>query len=371
MDASIVHVILGKANPERMNGVNKVVNSLATHQTQMGHHVIVCGITKTVVHNYPPRNYITKLFMDHSKWKLDTGLKAFLASLSQETTVHIHGGFIPQFFMVARHLVRHRIPYVYTTHGSFNTVAMRRSKWKKRVYIQLFERYLTKNAKCLHFIGASEVEGASKVIDLHNYALIPNGQAIQKLPLQQLPVRIPFVLGFCGRIDIHTKGLDLLLQGIASYDRMYPAPVRLEIIGDGTQLEELKNLAEQLGVASMLRFHGSKFGEDKYQIMRQWDTLVLNSRNEGLPGVVLEGLGMAIPVLISEETNMGAYVRDYEAGKVLDQNTPEQIALRIRELIDLKDEGTLEDLGSNAYQLAIDKFDWSKIAAQHLNVYAA
>jgi hypothetical protein len=29
----IVHLILGKANPDRMNGVNKVVYQLATYQT--------------------------------------------------------------------------------------------------------------------------------------------------------------------------------------------------------------------------------------------------------------------------------------------------------------------------------------------------
>jgi hypothetical protein len=32
----IIHIILGKANPDRLNGVNKVVYNLATEQTMAG-----------------------------------------------------------------------------------------------------------------------------------------------------------------------------------------------------------------------------------------------------------------------------------------------------------------------------------------------
>ena len=40
----IIHIVLGKANPERMNGVNKVVFQLATKQAESGRK---CPATKT------------------------------------------------------------------------------------------------------------------------------------------------------------------------------------------------------------------------------------------------------------------------------------------------------------------------------------
>ena len=58
----IIHIILGKANPERMNGVNKVVYQLATQQSHSGRDVKVWGITKNISHDYGVRNFETRLF---------------------------------------------------------------------------------------------------------------------------------------------------------------------------------------------------------------------------------------------------------------------------------------------------------------------
>jgi len=41
----VIHVVLGKANPDRMNGVNQVVHHLATEQVERGDEVEVWGIT--------------------------------------------------------------------------------------------------------------------------------------------------------------------------------------------------------------------------------------------------------------------------------------------------------------------------------------
>lgn len=58
----IIHLILGKANPDRMNGVNKVVFQLASQQAAAGRKVAVWGITKDTTHNYGARNFETQLF---------------------------------------------------------------------------------------------------------------------------------------------------------------------------------------------------------------------------------------------------------------------------------------------------------------------
>ena len=58
----IIHIVLGKANPDRMNGVNKVVFQLATKQAESGRKVTVWGITKDPIKNFPDRNFETVLF---------------------------------------------------------------------------------------------------------------------------------------------------------------------------------------------------------------------------------------------------------------------------------------------------------------------
>ena len=58
----IIHIILGKANPNRLNGVNKVVYQLATKQAEFGLNVSVWGITKDITVNFEERNFNTVLF---------------------------------------------------------------------------------------------------------------------------------------------------------------------------------------------------------------------------------------------------------------------------------------------------------------------
>ena len=61
----IIHIVLGKANPDRLNGVNKVVYNMASEQVKAGKKVSVWGITKDIQHNYPERIFNTTLFKSH------------------------------------------------------------------------------------------------------------------------------------------------------------------------------------------------------------------------------------------------------------------------------------------------------------------
>ena len=58
----IIHVVLGKANPNRMNGVNKVAHSLATTQKLLGHDVTIFGLTNTPEIDKINRSYKLSLY---------------------------------------------------------------------------------------------------------------------------------------------------------------------------------------------------------------------------------------------------------------------------------------------------------------------
>ena len=244
----IIHIILGKANPNRMNGVNKVVNSLATYQAELGCSVSVWGITKAPVHDYPKRNYRTILFRETSKFFLPKGIEEAINQKCQKTVFHFHGGFIPQFILIARLILKKGFKYVFTPHGSYNTIAMERSNWKKKLYINLFERTLVENAKTLHFIGKSEIEGAKQLFQLKSYELVPNGQNAEEVAVPSHSKKEnPFpIFGFCGRLDVKTKGLDILLNGFAEYLSVKEFKGELWLIGDGEEREVLEVLAQNL-----------------------------------------------------------------------------------------------------------------------------
>ena len=131
----IIHLVLGKANPERMNGVNKVVYNLAKTQSQLGFDASVWGIANSYDQNFPKRNFETKIFKQlKNKFKLDSNLEQNILALDNKHVFHIHGAFIPEFYKATRLLIQKKIPYVFTPHGSLTEMALSKNFISKKIY---------------------------------------------------------------------------------------------------------------------------------------------------------------------------------------------------------------------------------------------
>ncbi len=217
----IVHLILGKANPDRMNGVNKVVYQLATYQTIAKKNVSVWGITKNPVHDYGVRNFKTELFQAYKNpFKIDKQLKKKLISSKKEIVVHLHGGWVPIYATLARFLYKHHIPFVLTPHGAYNQIAMQRSGWTKKIYYYLFEKKVLDYARKIHSLGESEVVGLNSFYQNKKSFLLPYGFEAPYISLNPKQKNDVFTIGFVGRLDVYTKGLDLLIEALGISKKM-------------------------------------------------------------------------------------------------------------------------------------------------------
>jgi glycosyltransferase involved in cell wall biosynthesis len=96
-----------------------------------------------------------------------------------------------------------------------------------------------------------------------------------------------------GRL-VHVKGFDMLISAV---EMLRGLPLRLTILGEGPEEEELKDQARRLGVADRISFEG--FQRNPYPYMREADALVLSSRHEGFPNVVLESIACGTPVIVT------------------------------------------------------------------------
>lgn len=102
------------------------------------------------------------------------------------------------------------------------------------------------------------------------------------------------VLLFVGRLH-HQKGLDVLVTAIepllgGSADT--PA-MRCLLVGDGPQRDELSDVAKRLGPA---RFKLAGWRGDSLALIKDCRLLVLPSRYEGMPNVILEAMAAGKPV---------------------------------------------------------------------------
>ena len=86
---------------------------------------------------------------------------------------HIHGGWIPVFYSLAKLMYQHQIKFVLTPHGAYNTIAMKRSSWVKKIYFALFEKKILQKTSKIHCIGKSEVIGLNQLFKNEVSILLP------------------------------------------------------------------------------------------------------------------------------------------------------------------------------------------------------
>ena len=370
----IIHVVLGKANPARMNGVNKVVNELASQQAMAGETVALWGITKSSEHDYPGRPYDTRLFKARkNRFQLDPALIAALGKKKDRVIFHLHGGFIPAFNRLAIALHKRDIPFVLTPHGSYNTIALEKSKWRKKIYMALYEKTILKYARAIHCMGKSEIAGLQLLYPNNKSILIPYGFEPAAAP--ESAVRPDagageFIIGFCGRIDIHTKGLDVLLHAFHRFIKDVPE-ARLWVIGDSPERQALQHLAMDMGMDDNVVFYGSKYNRDKTDLLVQLSAFVHPSRNEGLPTAVLEAASLGIPCIVTEATNTGDSIRRFDCGQVIDQPDAEELFVAMRALYRRIRQKGMEELSDNARRMISEAYNWKTILGHFHQLYVS
>jgi len=358
----IIHLVLGKANPERMNGVNKVAHKLATVQCDLGFDVCLWGISNDLIHNYPARNYKTQLFQQQKfYWGLDQGLLSAIAELPKDTVFHFHGVFIREFSLLAKQLKKLSISYIVTPHGALAKAAMKRSWMKKKIYFQLFEKYFLQNALAVHVLGKSGFDHLGSLLPDCRKVIIPNGQDLDELPKMDRVINLYIRFVFCGRLDQQHKGLDLMLKGFGKYLKN-GGTGQLDLIGDGADAVVLKQLAIDEQITESVCFHGAKYGMEKWELINRGDVFMHTSRMEGFPIAVVEAAGLALPCIVSEATNIASYIREAQAGIALGENTPKQIAEAMSQMELLFRKNELRELGRHAQQMIATTFNWQEIA---------
>lgn len=368
----IVHILLGKANPETMNGVNKVVHNLATEQHRAGHDVEVWGLSSTWARGTThPHDYALRLLpVTRSRFLLAAPLVMLLRNLSTESWVQLHSVFIPEFSGVAAMLHRRRMPFGITPHGGYSPQVLARSRIKKLLYVVAVEARLLRRASLIHAIGATEVGDIKALMPSANIVLVPNGQDTLRpggIIGPPLGASRPIFV-FCGRLDAQHKGLDLLLSGFAKHLEQRRKGT-LWIIGDGPDRYNLEARARSFGFDQTVQFHGAVFGQKKLDILSSADVFVHPSRWDGVPTAVLEAAALGLPLLLSAATNLGGPVQSDGAGIVLGENTPSEIARGMSEFTTMLEDNRLPAVGRRARAMVQERFAWPAISAQLVEHY--
>ena len=113
-------------------------------------------------------------------------------------------------------------------------------------------------------------------------------------------------IGWVGRLSAE-KAPELMLRALSGL----PASVGLVMVGDGRERASLEALAQSLGIAGRVRFAGLL--PDAAQRMKAFDLLVLSSRTEGTPMVLLEAMAAQVPVAATRVGGVPQMLNEREA----------------------------------------------------------
>lgn len=222
-----------------------------------------------------------------------------------------------------------RIKVIWWGHGSLG-----RQGWLGRAIRRLFFRQavgvFTYGDEARRMMVENGVMPANRVVALKNCINIEDYGFLGGHRRQSGSADGAIRLLFSGRLT-RSKRPDLLLRAVACL-RDRKIACCCDVVGDGDELDSLRELADALGIADLLCFHGALYGDGTTALFRNADLFVLPGK-VGLS--VVHSLSYGLPVLTIGRRDVHSpeveIIRAGETGDFFDQYSPEALADKIAE----------------------------------------
>ena len=200
-----------------------------------------------------------------------------------------------------------------------------------------------------------------------NWLVLPPGLPAKE-PISRaqsrLELNIPqdlFTIAWVGRFaDIKNPYLALeVVEEILNKDSK---PIQMIMAGEGELWIEIKQIATRR--EAPIRFLG--WIESVDTLMSASDILLITSRNEGMPVVVIEAAIQSTPTVSTDVGGIGDFIESGENGFLVPEDS-ESIADVVLDLA--RHERRLSFLGKNARNLALSDFSIEKSLENHAKLY--
>jgi glycosyltransferase involved in cell wall biosynthesis len=224
----------------------------------------------------------------------------------------------------------------------------------ERFYPGLYERFIFVSPVTKEKVTARL---GKKSIQCH---VIPNG--INEALLQVTPEDGDYIL-FFSRIDVYTKGLDILIE---AFKRIAPEYPEIRLILAGYEFDRFDTLVSGCppSLRERIEYAGFVTGEDKVRLLSRAKMVVLPSRHESSPISILEAAACGKSVVVSNIPEM-SFVEENGFGLSFPSGSVDGLSEKLTLL--LSDDKKRETMGKQGREFA-GKFLWDHIAIQFENV---
>ena len=227
--------------------------------------------------------------------------------------------------------------------------------------LRLVNRFVTKflvNSQAI-----KETVAAREHVDPERIDVVHNGidvEAIERTPGAR--PRVPGmraesrIVGFVGNFNRPVKRADLFVRAAAEIGRVHP-DVQFVLIGGGALENELKRLADELGIADRVFFLGPS--STPVPLMKSFDVGVQTSDSEGFSNVLLEYMAARVPVVATAVGGNRELLQDGSTGFLVPPGCHLAVAGAVSRI--LSDSGLSSRFRERAYRVVAERYAWPRV----------
>lgn len=171
------------------------------------------------------------------------------------------------------------------------------------------------------------------------------------------------IIAIIGRL-VPIKNHEMFLKEAKKVRFRSNKKLKFVVVGDGKLRDYLQLLVNKLGISNDTFFLGLR--KDVEKIYADADIVVLTSKNEGLPFVLIEAMASGKPVVAAAVGGVSDVVKNGETG-LLVKPSEEEIANGILKLIN--DDGLRVSMGQKGRKRVSTKFTEDSLVRDTLNLY--
>lgn len=160
---------------------------------------------------------------------------------------------------------------------------------------------------------------------------------------------------------IERKGIRFLIEAI---EKLKDRDVKLILVGEGNQEEELKKLAVDSRISDWVEFKGYMDHDSIADLYRTSDVFVLPSLNEGMSNALLEAMASGLPVIVTDTGGTAELVGGN--GFIIEKGSADSIVNALENF--MGDRDSMLQMGKRSREIVLG-LSWANVALRYYEIY--
>ena len=317
---------------------NKVISIYQTNTIHSNIHRVVNHVNNTEeVVFYYKKGFLNKIKVLWNVWK---EIKSFQPDLLH---AHVMGWTSSLAYFFSR---TNRTPFLITEHWS----GYRNNSFTELNFVsKILRKISAQKAKQVCVVSDFLKNDMLKCGIEANYMTLGNVVDGKTLAIEKNKA---FSFVFTGDLIQETKNVKGILEAFSEVLKHHK-DIRLDIIGDGKDLKNYKELADRLKLNNHVSFHGNQSNDYVFKTLSQSHVLILNSYFETFSIICAEALLSGIPIISTKCGGPESFLND-ETGILIDRGSKKQLTKAMKAMINDYDRYEPEKLKSIAHQFSME-----------------